>query len=158
MPHLNQVYDALAGCPENGPFGDAVFRLVDDLILEMGEEGIADRVVDATPSAVPWSQIANILGIMIWSTTDNGADGIVRAAESWLVDAKDERRAFVALHLDVYPFTDPSQMNVVLGRVSSIHPSLAETCKAMISSREKTNSGRCEPSAAELTDLEGKSA
>ncbi|MFO1482031.1 MAG: hypothetical protein U1F71_01590 [Verrucomicrobiaceae bacterium] len=158
MPQLNQIYDELAAQPENGQFGDAVFRLVDALILEIGEEGIADKVIDATPLAVPWSQIANILGIMIWSTTDNGADGIVRAAESWLVDGRDERRAFVALHLDVYPFKNPSQMKTVLEHVSSIYPSLAAACAAMISSREKANSGRCEPFAAELTDLEGKSA
>jgi len=134
MKYLNQVYDKLAALPENGPFSDAVFRLVNVVILEMGEEGIADRVVDATPNAMPWSQIANVLGIMIWSTSDNG-DGIMRAAESWLLDAKDERRAFIALHLDVYPFKDPTEMKTVLERVSSIHSGLSEACEAMISSR-----------------------
>lgn len=136
MPLLNQIYAELAAQPEHGPFGNAVFRLVDALMLEMGEEGIADKVIDATLSAVPWSQIANVLGIMIWSTSDNGA-GIMQAAEGWLVDGRDERRAFVALHLDVYPFKDSSQMTTVLERVSSIHPSLAEACDAMISSRHE---------------------
>jgi len=134
MPPLNRVYHELATLPENGPFGDAIFRLVDAVILEMGEEGIADRVVDATPNAVPWSQIANVLGIMIWTTSDNGA-GIMRAAESWLLDAKDERRAFIALHLDVYPFKEPTEMKAVLERVSLIHPGLSDACEAMISSR-----------------------
>jgi hypothetical protein len=134
MTTLSQVYHELAALPENGPFSDAAFRLVGAVILEMGEEGIADRVVDATPNAVPWSQIANVLGIMIWSTSDNGA-GIMRAAESWLLDAKDERRAFIALHLDVYPFKEPTEMKAVLERLSLIHPCLSDACETMISSR-----------------------
>lgn len=119
--------------PEERPSW-TTFDLVDQIVKGQGEVGIADWVVDSSPPMTPWESLAEILAIMIWSTSDNGR-GIVRDAERWLALGVDERRVFVALNLDVYPFRDPSEMESVLARVASAFPRQAELCVSMVASR-----------------------
>lgn len=70
---------------------------------EYPPEELADRLIDDIHLGVHWEVAADILGILIWSTDDNGSS-ILRIAEKWLIEAQDLRRMQVALNLDVYPF------------------------------------------------------
>ena len=101
---------------ERGGKFKAAFAAVASLVAEFGESDIADRIVSEIPASVAWEVVADLLGILEWSTRDNGAS-IHRAAERWLIDGNDVRRIQVALHLDAYPFQDFEQMTHVLGRL-----------------------------------------
>ncbi len=141
--------------PEERPSW-TTFDLVDQIVKGQGEVGIADWVVDSSPPMTPWESVAEILAIMIWSTSDNGR-GIVRDAERWLALGVDERRVFVALNLDVYPFRDPSEMESVLARVASAFPRQAELCVSMVASRRglMEQDGGGQPASRSETASEG---
>lgn len=109
----------------------AARRLVD----EYGEHGLAERIAAEIPASVPWEIVADLLGILIWTTQDNGL-AIQRQTEQWLLEGEDLRKITLALHLDVYPFADPQQMRQVLQRVAETHPSAAAQCDALVRQRE----------------------
>ncbi len=136
MSTLDQTYAEIARTPPENRPSPTTFSLVDQLIREQGEDGIADWVVDSSPMMTPWESVAAILAIMIWSTSDNGTR-IKRDAERWLASGADERRAFVAMNLDVYPFRDRRQMESVLLEVAAAFPNQAELCASMVASRNK---------------------
>lgn len=136
MSTLDQAYAEIARTPPDKRPSQTTFSLVDQLIREQGEDKIADWVVDSSPLMTPWESVAEILAIMIWSTSDNGTR-IMRDAERWLASGTDERRAFVAMNLDVYPFRDPREMESVLLEVAAAFPKLAELCESMVASRKK---------------------
>lgn len=113
---------------------DESFARVAALVPEYPPDGLADGVIDDIPVAVPWEVTADILGILIWSTGDNGSS-IMRAAEQWLIDALDVRRIQLALNLDVYPFATNDQMQHVLTEVAKRFPKVDFRCKTLIDSR-----------------------
>lgn len=51
---------------------DKSFVRVAALVPQYPPEELADRLVGDIPLAVPWEVVADILGILIWSTDDNG--------------------------------------------------------------------------------------
>jgi hypothetical protein len=140
MTTLTQAYQEIARhraeSPGNPRPSHATFELVDQLIHKLGASGITGFVIDSSPADTPWTSIADVLGILIWNTPDNGAE-IMHHAEQWLRDATDERHVFVALHLEVYPFSDQTEMNTILTRVADIFPAQAELCRSVIASRAK---------------------
>src|SRR4051812_24689156 len=83
---------------ERGNF-DRSFDLVRDVIRKLGEAGLAERLYAATPVERPWEDIADLFGILIWITSDNGG-ALMRTMEQWLLDAADVRQVQIALHLD----------------------------------------------------------
>lgn len=109
------------------------------LVSEYGEEGLAERVATEVPAAVPWEVVADLLGILVWSTSDNGA-AIHAQAEKWLIEARDGRRAQIALHLEAYPFETLEEMKRVLSRVAEVFPDSAMRCRALVNQRSE----RCE--------------
>ena len=136
MSTLDQTYSEIARTPRDKRPSRTTFSLVDQLIEEQGEDGIADWVVDSSPLTTPWESVAEILAIMVWSTSDNGTR-IVRDAERWLASGTDERRAFVAMNLDVYPFRDPQEMEAVLHKIAAAFPDQEDLCASMVASRKK---------------------
>lgn len=110
---------------------DELDTLADALLAEWGEPGIADRVMKEAPGEVKWRTLADVLSVLIWSTSDNG-HGIARAAESWLRQGEDGRKAHVALHLDVYPFVDREEREQVLTTIGAKFPQLAERCRKIL--------------------------
>jgi hypothetical protein len=118
-----------------GQFGRS-FALVDRLLAEFGEANLAERLYAAIPSACPWEVVADLFGILQWSTCDNGA-ALDRAAEGWLRTGEDLRRVRVALHLDSYPFRERSEMERVLRDVAARHPEVAARCDELIASRRR---------------------
>lgn len=136
MSTLAQAYAEIARTPRDKRPSRATFSLVDQLIEEQGEAGIADWVLDSSPPTEPWESIAEILAIMIWSTSDNGTR-IMRDAERWLASGTDERRAFVAMNLDVYPFRDPQEMEEVFHKIAAAFPNQQDLCASMVTSRRK---------------------
>lgn len=113
---------------------DRSFALVDRLVAEFGEFDLAERLYAAIPGDCPWEVVADLYGIMQWSTSDNGA-ALSRVAERWLRDGCDLRRVRVALHLDTYPFLDRGEMERVLGDIAVRYPVLATRCRELMESR-----------------------
>jgi hypothetical protein len=46
-----------------------------------GEQDIANRLYEDIPLEIKWQVVANLYGILIWSTNDNGAE-LMRTAEN----------------------------------------------------------------------------
>jgi hypothetical protein len=121
---------------ERGEKFDRSFTLVDRLLAEFGEGDLAERLSAAIPIECPWEVVADLFGILQWSTSDNGAT-LSRATEGWLRAGEDPRRMRVALHLDSYPFLDRSEMEQVLRGVAARHPEVAARCDELIEARRK---------------------
>ena len=115
---------------------DKSFKAVAELIADYSPEELADRLVAHISPDVPWEVAADVLGILIWSTSDNGASNM-RAAERWLVEAKNVRQVRIAISLDVYPFKRRAEMRQVLEEVARIIPEVAATCAMLINERER---------------------
>jgi hypothetical protein len=126
---------AAIGSERGGQF-DRSFALVDRLLAEFGEGDLAERLYAAIPIECPWEVVADLFGILLWSTSDNG-EAISRATEGWLRSGEDPRRVRVALHLDSYPFLDRSEMEQVLRGVAARHPEVAPKCDELIEARRK---------------------
>jgi len=116
-------------------FHDA-FTAVDEVLKEWGENQLADRLVGAIPSTVSWEVVADLLGILTWSTSDNGA-AIMRTAERWLREGDDNRKLQIALNLDAYPFRDRTEMEQVLGHLSEVNSVVAARCQVFIATRRE---------------------
>ena len=119
---------------ERGKGFDRSFQFVDQIVREYGETALVERLYAEIVPDVPWEVVADLFGILIWSTNDNGA-ALMRQAEEWLRRADDLRAIRIALHLDVYPFLDRAEMERVLDLVAARHPAMAECCREMIASR-----------------------
>jgi hypothetical protein len=128
---VTETLDTIA--VERGNF-DRSSDLVDDVIRKFGEPGLAERLYAVIPRERPWQDIADLFGILIWSTSDNGAS-LMRTMEQWLQSADVLRQGRVALHLDVYPFIDRGMMVRVLGDVASRLPEVRDRCHELIESR-----------------------
>ncbi len=115
---------------------DQSFARVAALVPEYPPEELADVLIDDIPIAIPWEVVADILGILIWSTEDNGSS-IMRTAEKWLLEAQDLRRIQVALNLDVYPFKTNDQMQRVLTEVVQRFPEVDLISRALIDCRAR---------------------
>ena len=117
------------------PFRRA-FSAADAVLAEYGEEDLLARILADSPSEYAPEVIAQLLAIISWTTTDEGAS-MFRQAEAWLVEASDLRQVQVALNLEVYPFRDRDQMNTVLKHVANVFPEVAELCSEFIVSRRE---------------------
>jgi len=122
---------------ERGGRFDRSFDLVDRLLAEFGEADMAERLYAAIPSECPWEVVSDLFGILLWSTSDNGA-ALSRVTEGWLRVGEDLRRVRVALHLDSYPFGDRSEMEQVLRQVAAKQPDVAARCEELIESRRRS--------------------
>lgn len=119
---------------ERGAKFSRAFNEAQRVLVEFGEPDIANRLLRESTLAVPAEDLADLLGILIWSGSDNGS-GIARDVEQWLRHGTDERRLWIALSLDHYPFRDRSEMELVLARIAKNHPSLAARCGQLVESR-----------------------
>jgi hypothetical protein len=129
---LDQALQTVA--QERGHQFNEAFRAASQLVAEWGESNLAERILTAAPVSVPWEVVADLLGILEWSTQDNGA-AIRQQADRWLVEAKDLRRVQVALNLDTYPFASLAQMSAVLAEVATHHPEVASQCAQLVHQR-----------------------
>jgi hypothetical protein len=97
---------------------------------------LAERLDAEISPSVPWQVIADLFGILVWTTSDNGT-ALFRTAEDWLRQADDLRRVRVALHLDAYPFLDKAEMEQVLTQAAARHHEVVERCHELIASRQQ---------------------
>lgn len=135
MPTNKILMETLAaiGAERGGQF-DRSFALVNRLLAEFGEADLAERLYSAIPSECPWEVVADLFGILQWSTRNNGA-ALNKAAEGWLRVGEDLRRIRIALFLDTYPFVDRYEMERVLKGIAALHPEVASRCNELIESR-----------------------
>ena len=74
MPTPSILAETLAAIrSERGEKFDRSFTLVDRLLAEFGEGDLAERLYAAIPIECPWEVVADLFGILQWSTSDNGA-------------------------------------------------------------------------------------
>jgi hypothetical protein len=110
------------------------FLLVDQLLAVYGEEELVEQLYRDIPAACPWEVVADLLAILIWSTSDNGA-AITQVTDQWLVEGADLRKIRIGLHLDTYPFLERARMEAILTGVAIQHPEVAAKCHELIESR-----------------------
>ncbi len=122
---------------ERPQFRDA-HDAVRHLVLEHGEAGLADFVLNNSAEAVPSTVLADVLGISFWCTDSNGSV-VQRDFERWLSDGSDPRRVEVALYSECYPFRDRDQMTEVLQELSKKMPSVSARCSEIISQRARSS-------------------
>ena len=115
-------------------FKDA-FHAARSLVVAYGEAGLAERVVSEVSPSVPWEVVADLLGLLMWSTADNGT-AIRRAAERWLTEGRDLRKVQIALNLEGYPFKDRQEMKTTLIRLAITMPEVAARCLNLIEQRQ----------------------
>lgn len=105
------------------------------VVLEFGEENLADRLFADIPDSIPFMQVARLFDFLAWQTEDNGS-AMTRAIERWLVEGTNLRKVQIALNLDVYPFLDEREMDRVLSDVAVSLPEMADRCRQITSSRK----------------------
>jgi hypothetical protein len=117
------------------------WKLIDEdvlsaLVQEFGENGLADRLYSEIPRSVPYEVVCDLFDLLAWRTNDNGAS-VTRTIEDWLRKSQDSRKLSIALHLEVYPFVDESEMKEVLSKLASKNSALAYRCNELIKSRTR---------------------
>jgi len=105
------------------------------VVLEFGEDNLADRLFADIPDSISFMQVARLFDFLAWQTEDNGS-AMTRAIERWLVEGTNLRKVQIALNLDVYPFLDEREMDRVLSDVAVSLPEMADRCQQIISSRK----------------------
>ena len=121
---------------ERGKRYERSFELVNALLGEFGEAGVANRLYAAIPVDCSLDVVADLFNILLWSTSDNGA-AIGRTAEEWLRSSSDLRKLTLALSLESYPFINRGEMETVLRKVAKRVPQLAARCEELIMARCK---------------------
>lgn len=112
---------------------DTVMRLLD----EYGDDSdLAELLWAELPATYCPEDVAVLLNLWTWRTNDNGAR-IGRTLERWIVESSDERKVWIALNQEAYPFIDGNIRIAHLLRLKSVFSALEERCDAMIAfSRE----------------------
>lgn len=136
---MNKILKKTLSCieKENGEF-DKSFSLVDLLIQEYGEERLAERLYSEIDHAIDCKVVAALYGILVWSTSDNG-HALIKTTEQWILDCEDVRKISIALHLDVFPFRESSEMEKRLSDVARKFPSITSRCEELIRERADQN-------------------
>lgn len=112
---------------------ETVMRLLD----EYGDDSdLAELLSADLPSTYCPDDVAMLLDFWTWRTNDNGAR-IKQTLERWIVESADERKVWIALNQEAYPFIDGNIRIAHLLRLKSVFSALNERCDAMIAfSRE----------------------
>ncbi|CAI8748848.1 hypothetical protein [Pseudomonas sp. IT-P260] len=105
------------------------------VVLEFGEENLADRLFADIPDSISFMQVARLFDFLAWQTEDNGS-AMTRAIERWLLEGTNLRKVQIALNLEIYPFPDEREMYRVLSDVAASLPEMADRCQQIISSRK----------------------
>lgn len=111
------------------------FSAAHSIVVEFGEDNLADRLFADIPDSISFLQVAWLFNFLAWQTDDNGS-AMTRTVERWLVEGTDLRKIQIALNLDVYPFPDEHEMYRVLSNVAVSHPQVADRCQELISARQ----------------------
>jgi len=132
---LQTALEAIRRERPTGSFSGA-FDCVDTVIETFGETDLTARLESTIEDSWSWEVVADLFGILVWSTSDNG-DALMRTAERWLQECDDLRRLQIALHLDVFPFAEPARMQTVLSKVAAAFPQLESRCSELVAERAK---------------------
>ncbi|RMQ86815.1 hypothetical protein ALP97_02386 [Pseudomonas salomonii] len=111
------------------------FNAAHAVVVEFGEENLADRLLADIPDSISFRQVARLFDFLAWQTDDNGS-AMTRIVERWLVEGTDLRKIQIALNLEVYPFADEHEMYRVLSDVAVSLPQVAGRCQLLISARK----------------------
>lgn len=116
---------------------DASFAWIDRLIAMMGEARLLERLDAAIADTWPWEVVADLVGILVWRTHDQGV-ALFQSAEGWLREGTNLRRIQIVLAQHRYPFFhDPAEMERVLSDIAQRFPEVAARCEDLITSRRR---------------------
>lgn len=131
---VERALNVIAGESSEPEYTEA-FSAAHAVVVEFGEENLADRLFADIPDSISFRQVARLFDFLAWQTDDNGS-AMTRTVERWLVEGTDLRKIQIALNLEVYPFADEREMYRVLSEVAVSHPPVASRCQLLISSRK----------------------
>jgi hypothetical protein len=112
------------------------FETAAAVVTEFGEPDLANILFSEIPRTVPFELVAELFDLLTWQTDDNGGS-IHSTIETWLREGTDNRKLLIALHLDVYPFTNGDEMEKVLSQLAETNTRVSSRCKELIQSRRK---------------------
>jgi hypothetical protein len=118
-------------CLERDNGWDSSFDVIAQLVLEYGEESLAERLIEEVPRTVPFEVVSDLLSILIWSTSDNG-HAIAKAANIWLREQADTRKILVALNLEVIPFSSAEEAKQVLMPIAETNYLASSHCMRVL--------------------------
>ena len=134
---LNALLTTTLECiAREAPGFDESFKLAEQILESYGETNIAQVLYGDIDPHTKWKPIADLLGILIWSTSDNG-EAIMRTAEGWLLRGTDIRRIRIAVNLDVYPFNDAATMESVFSEIATRYPTMECELSQLINDRSQ---------------------
>lgn len=131
---VERALNVIAGESSEPEYTEA-FSAAHAVVVEFGEDNLADRLFADIPDSLSFRQVARLFDFLAWQTDDNGS-AMTRTAERWLVEGTGLRKIQIALNLEVYPFADEHEMYRVLSDVAISHPQAASRCRWLISSRK----------------------
>lgn len=112
------------------------FILVDALVKEYSEENLAERLYEELRYNSSKEVIAKLFCILIWSTSDNGS-ALMRTTDKWIESLSDEKKIWIALNVEAYPFESKQYMEEVLLKVQAKFPELLVFCEDLIKTRKE---------------------
>jgi len=107
------------------------------LVEEFGESDLANRLYQEIPRSVPFEVVCDLFDLLAWRTEDNGTS-VTCTIEHWLREGVDNRKLLIALHLDVYPFIDPAEMDEVLSQLAKNNLKVSSRCLELIEKRKES--------------------
>jgi hypothetical protein len=119
---------------------DRTFDLARQLVNAYGQEDLAERLYADLPADGSWEGAAVLYHAIFWVLQWQGRGDDTRLMESperWLHDGTDLGKVRIVLHVEVYPFDRPAEMERVLRRVAARQPAVAERCRELIAARRE---------------------
>jgi hypothetical protein len=114
--------------------GAPMFDFHEKVIEAWGGPDLGARI-EAAARDWDWHVVADLLANLSWCLPPDEESALFREAENWLVAADDERRAAIALNLEVIPLSLPAdepRRTLALERLRERFPPLAEEFEALL--------------------------
>lgn len=126
-PLVTQAVETISRSRDEGGWKSLNEDVLSALVLEFGEDDLANRLYREIPHTVPYEIVCDLFDLLAWRTNDNGAS-VTRSIEDWPREGQDDRKLRIALYLEVYPFIDMNQMEAVELELPSFPKAFGKTC------------------------------
>lgn len=107
------------------------FDELDRFVEAVGDRDVAELLAGFVGPSRPRQVICEMLGILVWSTPDNGS-AIFRTYDRWLRECSDEKKCWLALNGQVLVLSSATEAGQVLSKVIERYPSLTDSCRSQI--------------------------
>jgi len=114
-------------------FKEAIFDLVDELILMTGNVGIAEIIYNHSTKEL--AKLSILFDILIWYTPDNGNE-LLNQTKKWFLGNDQNKIELVLNMTNVYPCQPFDLLEKRLKEIQWLYPELRERCDYWIKSIE----------------------